>query len=129
MPLDEEARIVALTPKQKAFVEAYAGNATEAAIKAGYSPKTARSIGQENLTKPDIIRAIKERETERLRPAIASREERQRFWTRIMNDAGEETRDRLRASELLGKSNGDFLDRVELGGAGGGPVTFRWANE
>ncbi|MBQ7262840.1 MAG: terminase small subunit [Synergistaceae bacterium] len=120
---------MALTPKQKAFVEAYAGNATEAAIKAGYSPKTARSIGQENLTKPDIIRAIKERETERLRPAIASREERQRFWTRIMNDAGEETRDRLRASELLGKSNGDFLDRVELGGAGGGPVTFRWANE
>lgn len=120
---------MALTPKQKAFVEAYAGNATEAAIKAGYSPKTARSIGQENLTKPDIISAIKERETERLRPAIASREERQAFWTRIMQDDGEETRDRLRASELLGKSNGDFLDRVELGGEGGGPVTFRWATK
>ena len=118
-----------LTARQRAFVEAYAGNATEAAVKAGYSEKSAYSQGQRLLKHAEIIRAIKERETERLRPAIASREERQRFWTRIMNDAGEETRDRLRASELLGKSNGDFLDRVELGGEGGGPVTFRWANE
>lgn len=120
---------VTLTPKQKAFVEGYAGNATEAAIKAGYSPKTARSQGQRLLTNVDIARAIKDREAARIGPLIASREERQAFWTRIMQDAGEETRDRLRASELLGKSNGDFLDRVELGGEGGGPVAFRWASE
>ncbi|MBQ8693559.1 MAG: terminase small subunit, partial [Synergistaceae bacterium] len=56
---------MALTAKQRAFVEFYTGNATEAAIKAGYSKDTARSIGQENLTKPDIIAAIKERETKR----------------------------------------------------------------
>ncbi len=42
-----------LTPKQKAFADYYiqTGNATEAAIKAGYSKKTARFIGNENLTK------------------------------------------------------------------------------
>lgn len=51
-----------LTAKQQAFVEAYCGpansNATEAARQAGYSEKTARSIGAENLTKPDIRSAI-----------------------------------------------------------------------
>ena len=45
-----------LTIKQKAFADYYIelGNATEAAIKAGYNPKTARQIGSMNLTKVDI---------------------------------------------------------------------------
>lgn len=46
-----------LTPKQLAFCQYYIinqGNATQAAIDAGYSKKHARSIGSENLTKPDI---------------------------------------------------------------------------
>ena len=50
-----------LTPKQDAFVKAYLlnnGNATQAAIDAGYSEKTARFIGTENLTKPNIAHAI-----------------------------------------------------------------------
>jgi phage terminase small subunit len=52
-----------LTYKQKAFAEAYlhCGNATDAAKVAGYSEKTARSIGSENLTKPDIQALIQER--------------------------------------------------------------------
>lgn len=51
-----------LTDKQQAFVEEYLIdlNATQAAIRAGYSEDTARSIGCENLTKPDIIDAIAE---------------------------------------------------------------------
>jgi phage terminase small subunit len=51
-----------LTPKQKAFCDYYIqlGNATEAAVKAGYSKKTARFIGQENLTKPYILAYIQE---------------------------------------------------------------------
>jgi phage terminase small subunit len=51
---------VALTPKQQRFVEEYLVdlNATQAAIRAGYKEKSARSIGQENLTKPDISAAI-----------------------------------------------------------------------
>lgn len=43
---------------------------------------------------------------------VASRLDRQRLWTAIMLDAGAKTPDRLKASELLGKSEGDFLDRV-----------------
>lgn len=52
-----------LTPKQKAFADYYieTGNATESAIKAGYSKKTARVIGQENLLKPAIKTYIEER--------------------------------------------------------------------
>jgi len=54
---------VALTDKQARFVEEYLVdlNATQAAIRAGYSEKTAYSIGSENLTKPDIQVAIVER--------------------------------------------------------------------
>lgn len=49
-----------LNPKQAAFVREYLidRNATQAAIRAGYSAKTARSVGSENLTKPDIRAAI-----------------------------------------------------------------------
>lgn len=51
-----------LTPKQQAFVNEYLIdlNATQAAIRAGYSEKTAGKIGQENLTKPDIAKVIAE---------------------------------------------------------------------
>lgn len=51
---------MALTKKQKRFVEEYLVdlNATQAAIRAGYSPDTAREIGCENLTKPNIKKAI-----------------------------------------------------------------------
>lgn len=50
-----------MTPKQEAFVREYLidMNATQAAIRAGYSEATAYSIGQENLNKPDIADAIK----------------------------------------------------------------------
>jgi phage terminase small subunit len=49
-----------LTPRQQRFVDEYLIdlNATQAAIRAGYSEKTARSIGCENLTKPDVVAAI-----------------------------------------------------------------------
>lgn len=49
-----------MTPKQTLFVQEYLvdANATQAAIRAGYSARTARSIGEENLTKPDIAAAI-----------------------------------------------------------------------
>jgi phage terminase small subunit len=51
-----------LRGKQDAFVKSYilSNNATQAAIEAGYSEKTARFIGSENLTKPNIAAAIKE---------------------------------------------------------------------
>lgn len=56
-----------MTKKQKRFVEEYLIdlNATQAAIRAGYSPNTARSIGNENLTKPDIKAAVDKAKAER----------------------------------------------------------------
>lgn len=57
---------ISLTPRQQSFCDLYLklGNATEAAIKAGYSEKTARSIASENLTKPDIQTYLAHRRTE-----------------------------------------------------------------
>lgn len=58
---------MALSNKQRVFIEAYleSWNATQAAIEAGYSPKSARVIGHENLTKPDIAVEIQRRIAER----------------------------------------------------------------
>ena len=52
-----------LTNKQERFVDEYLVdfNATQAAIRAGYSEHTAKSIASENLTKPDIAEAIRNR--------------------------------------------------------------------
>ena len=56
-----------LTAKQQRFVGEYLIdlNATQAAIRAGYSEKTAKSVGHENLTKPDIAEAISEAQNKR----------------------------------------------------------------
>ena len=62
-----------LTTKQRLFCKEYSihKNATRAAIEAGYSEKTARSIGHENLTKPDVWKQIeKERDARELRVDI-----------------------------------------------------------
>jgi len=60
---------MALTKKQKRFVEEYLVdlNATQAAIRAGYSTQTAYSIGDENLKKPEIKNAIEKALAERSR--------------------------------------------------------------
>lgn len=113
-----------LTPRQQAFVDAYAGNATAAALAAGYSPKTAMVIGAENLKKPQIADAIKAREAQRLAPTIATRKERQEFWTAVVRDEEEQMKNRLKAAELLGKSEGDFLERREIAGPDGAPVAL-----
>ena len=56
-----------LTPKQGRFVEEYLVdlNATQAAIRAGYSTKTAKAIGHENLARPNLAQAIQDAMTER----------------------------------------------------------------
>ena len=57
----------ALTPKQQAFIKEYLVdlNATQAAIRAGYSEKTARQIAAEYLAKPNIKAAVQEAMDER----------------------------------------------------------------
>lgn len=56
-----------MNARQRRFVDEYLIdlNATQAAIRAGYSEKTARAIGAENLTKPDIVSAIDAAKAER----------------------------------------------------------------
>lgn len=58
---------MALTAKQRRFVEEYLVdlNATQAAIRAGYSEKTAGQIGDENLKKPQIAAAVQEAQAAR----------------------------------------------------------------
>lgn len=112
-----------LSVKQRRFVEAYDGNATAAAIAAGYSPKTARLQGHKNITKDNILEAIQSRENKRLESTILTREERQAFWSDIIRSEDEKNiMAKLKASELLAKSEGDFLDRHELTGKDGAPL-------
>jgi phage terminase small subunit len=59
--------LMKLTTKQERFVQEYLieANAAQAAIRAGYSAKTARFIGAENLTKPNIAAALEKARAER----------------------------------------------------------------
>jgi len=101
--------------RRKQFVIAYAecGNASEAARRAGYSEKTAGQQGEQLLKNTEIQEAIKTLSKTSMASGIATAEARQRFWSNVMNDSGQEMKDRLRASELLGKRQGDFIERSE----------------
>ena len=69
--------MVKLTPKQDAFVKAYllnGGNATQAAVEAGYSKKTANEQGSQNLAKLSIKEAIKEHQKAANKSFIWSKE-------------------------------------------------------
>ena len=105
-----------LTLKQERFIQYYNGNATEAAKKAGYSAKTANEQGYRLFTNVRIKEAINKRLVHRDGVHIATREERQKFWAETMNNPELEHNIRLKASELLGKSQADFTDNVNHSG-------------
>lgn len=96
-----------LTPKQKDFCEYYlqTGNATEAAKRAGYSEKTAYSIGQENLNKPVISEYIASRRAEMDKTLIADSDEVLRFYSAVMRG---EVKDQFGLDASLG-------DRLKAG--------------
>lgn len=75
-----------LTPKQKAFADEFlkCGNATEAAKRAGYSEKSARQMGTENLSKPSISSYIQERQKQIDDERIADIAEIQRFYSSVL---------------------------------------------
>lgn len=130
-----------LTEKQKRFADYYieTGNGTEAAVKAGYSKKTARVIGQENLLKPAIKNYIDEKLTEMSNNRIASANEVMELLTSAARGELEEevvvveregdgcsmarimkkqigAKDRIKAAELLGKRYRLWTDKVEVQG-------------
>lgn len=113
-----------MTPKQKQFVNEYLidFNATQAAIRAGYSESTAGSIGWENLQKPEISEEIKRRVSAYAMDA----NERLVALADIARQA-EKDGDKIRAIELLGKLAGDYIEKVEQSGAQ--EIVIRYAND
>lgn len=75
-----------MTAKQKRFCDEYLIdlNATQSAIRAGYSEKTAKQIGQENLTKPVIREYIDKRLAEKEKELIADQDEVLKYLTAVM---------------------------------------------
>lgn len=101
-----------MTEKQRRFCELYAANpnATAAAIGAGYSPRTSKAIGSENLTKPDLQNYLQMLQKEGDTARTASIEEVKALWTAILRDKEAKHIDRIRAGELLAKSAGVFAN-------------------
>lgn len=127
-----------LTSRQRKFCDEYiiSGNATNAAIKAGYSAKTAKQVGSENLAKPDLKAYIDAQLDQLHSEKIADATEVLQYLTSVMR--GEHTeeiplligegvqtlatkvvgaKERLKAAELIGKRFGLFTDRVGVDGA------------
>ena len=125
-----------LTIKQKAFCDYYLVNlnATESAIKAGYSKKTAAVTGFENLRKPNIKTYLEERLEKADKARIASADEVLEYLTRVARGEEKEEeaiyntisgkvevvevkpalRERTKAAELLGKRYAIFTDKKEI---------------
>lgn len=127
-----------MTEKQKRFCDEYLidCNATQAAIRAGYSPKTAVDIGHENLNKPKLKKYIDERLEQMQSVKVASIQEVLEYLTSVMRgeSQGEEVvivstgfgcsealhikkypseMERLKAAEQLAKKYGLFRNNVE----------------
>lgn len=127
-----------MTNKQIRFCEEYLIdlNATQAAIRAGYSEKTAGVMGSENLEKPYIRAYIDEQMEAKNKELIASQDEVLRYLTSVLRGESQSAelvvegtgqgmseakivykepteKDRLKAGELLGKRYGLFTEKVE----------------
>jgi phage terminase small subunit len=123
-----------LTLKQQRFADEYiiCGNATEAAIKAGYAKRSAQQVGSENLLKPVIKSYIDKRLEELKSEKVADQQEVLEFLTSVMR--GEKTeqtlcsigelgqqvididigaKDRIKAAELIGKRHRLWTEKVE----------------
>lgn len=103
-----------MSDQRRQFVVAFMGkangNATKAAEMAHYSKKTAAQQATRLLKDVQVRAAIKARQVKVEQSDIADRAERQRFWTSTQRDAKQTMQNRLRASELQAKTNGEFLE-------------------
>ncbi|ATO43317.1 terminase small subunit [Loigolactobacillus coryniformis] len=130
-PENEVVR-VGLTVKQQKFVDAFVelGNATQAALRAGYKPKAAAQQGAENLKKPYIKIAIDNRLAKIQSSKIADQTEVLEYLTRVLRGKEKETvvtpkglviddvppkiSDRNKAAELIGKRHQMWTDNVNV---------------
>lgn len=138
-----------MTEMQKRFVDFFiqTGNAAEAARRAGYSVKTAKIIGKDNLANPLIQAAIQKRLKDMESERVATAREVLEFLTSVMRGEIEEEltfvvgtgkgfskidkthskllgKDRIKAAELLAKINGMFITKQELEITGNVPVVI-----
>lgn len=121
-----------LSDKQQRFVAEYLVdlNATRAAIRAGYSEKTARSVGSENLAKPDIAAAIARAQSKVEKKAEWTAAERLIALKTIFDGtAKEDPRVAVSAIAEANKMQGSYAPRKnELTGPNGGPVKIDLTN-
>jgi hypothetical protein len=113
-----------LTGKQRLFAEGVAKglSATAAAREAGYATTYANRYALQLLDNPRVAAYLASLNAEARSEAIAGSKARQSWWTEVMNDATVEIRHRLKAAELLGRAQGDFVHRLEHSGPDGGPI-------
>jgi phage terminase small subunit len=127
-----------LSAKQKAFVDEYIKdlNATQAAIRAGYKEKTARSQGARLLTNANIQGYLQKRMAEKEKKTIADQDEILSFLTSVLRGEVREQvpllagngyqelaqldeanpKDRIKAAELLGKRYSMWTEKVDVSG-------------
>lgn len=107
-----------LTPKQLKFIAAYKGNGVEAARIAGYSgnDETLYQMAYENLRKPRIRAEIKRLGDIEIEAISANKISLQKFWDKVTHSPRSSMKDRLKASELLGKSKAVFVDVQKITG-------------
>jgi phage terminase small subunit len=131
-----------MTEKQKRFCDEYVidCNATQAAIRAGYSPKSAYAIGEQNLKKLELKNYIDGQLEKMQSEKVADAKEVLEYFTSVLRGeavsevvvvvgTGEgcsepvtiekhpDEREKLKAAEQLGKRYGLFTDRVDLNGS------------
>lgn len=128
---------IKLKPKELVFAEEWlkTTNATQSAIKAGYSARTAYSAGSRLLKKVDVKQYIDERLAEMKENSIADTDEVMQFLSSTMRgDIPDQfgldpaLNDRLKAAELIGKRYKLFTDKQEISGADGEPIKVVFSN-
>lgn len=128
---------IKLKPKELKFAEEWlkTTNATQSAIKAGYSARTAYSAGNRLLKKVDVKQYIDERLAEMKESSIADTNEVMQFLSSTMRgDIPDQfgldpaLNDRIKAAELLGKRYKMFTDKQEISGADGEPIKVIFSN-
>lgn len=126
---------MALNARQRRFCDEYLIdlNATQAAIRAGYSEKTAYSIGQENLKKPELKLYIDAQLASIHNQKTADAQEVLEYLTSVMRgqqteqtlqligdgvqekiDIDVSAKDRIKAAELIGKRYGLFTEKLDI---------------
>ena len=107
-----------LNARQKSFCEFYvaSGNATDAAIKAGYKEKYAGVNADKLLKNTNIQKYIDELQEKTKSSRIMTAIERREFLTSMIKNGAVKDTDRLKALDILNKMDGEYTQKVEVNG-------------